>query len=577
MPAVSPHLLPLSRRACAIPLLTPKHKSINKLTNAATEALLWIWPRIFRMVARQERETALLHLRSMPSIVYTSEAAFRCFFCSSLAPVLWGAGLARPVMPRSVRRYRQSPMARSSGLIQGEISLGLVRHAASSMTYRVSRDAGLPQFQYRSSADERIAGKQELRAFIGSGGIGRSYLFRVEDWWFLAPVSYYSQRAAWDMSPGYEPDQRMHFSRRVTESCLNCHASGARSAPGSYNRFPDPPWGEEGVGCERCHGPGEAHVKHGGSIVNPAKLDAERRDSICAQCHLTGEERIERPGRKLSGFRPGERLSDYADYFVMAGAGMRATSHVERLAASRCKQRSGDRLWCGTCHSPHGEPPAQGRAAYFRAKCLGCHGPEVCRRGEDCAGCHMPRSTVIDAGHSVLTDHSIPRRPAQRPRVESDELAAFGGGRPSARALGLAYANLAIRSRRRRHFERAISLLEEAAPKDSLVLTQLGHWEEMRGRVEAAAALYEAALREDPERIVAAVNLGSLAARRGDLESAITLWRGVVERDPATTEAGLNLAVALRQQGKIEQARAILERVLLFDPASEQARRLLNP
>lgn len=467
-------------------------------------------------------------------------------------------------------------MARSTGPAERDLPAGSVRHAPSGMAYRLGVEGGAPYFEYSNLSGSGLSGRQPLRAFIGSGAVGRSYLFSVDGWWFLAPVSYYSQRLAWDMSPGYEPDPRMHFSRRVTESCLFCHATGARAAAGTYNRYAEPPWEEPGVGCERCHGPGESHVKGRGPIVNPARLDPARRDDVCAQCHLTGEERIDRPGQSVSLYRPGGRLLDHAEYLVVAGAALRATSHVERLLASACKQRSGDRLWCGTCHNPHKPTPPGTRAAFFRSKCLGCHQSPQCRRGPDCVSCHMPKAKVIDAGHSVLTDHSIHRHPSVRKAAPTGELVLFGGGRPSARAIGLAYANLAVRTGDRRHLEKAIPFLRNADTKDAPVLTQLARWEELGGRAGAAVALYEAALRDDPHRIVAAVNLGSIAARQGDLERAIGLWKAVFDRDPATTEAGINLAIAFLKQRRFEDARAVLERVLRFDPSSALAHRLLN-
>jgi predicted CXXCH cytochrome family protein len=304
-------------------------------------------------------------------------------------------------------------------------------------------------------------------------------------------------------------------------------------------------------------------------------MESARRDSVCAQCHLTGEERIERPGKRLSAFRPGERLADYADYFVAPGSGMRAASHVERLSASLCRKKSGDRMWCGTCHDPHASPAPDARANHFRAKCLGCHGEQQCRRGAECTGCHMPKSPVIDAGHSVLTDHSIPRRPRVPPLTATTELILFGKGKPGNRALGLAYANLAVRSGDRRQLAKAVQFLQQADPKDSLVLTQLGYWEQMRERIEVAASLYEAALRQDPQRNVAAVNLGNILAQKGDLDRAEVLWREVFERDPATSEAGINLAIALRRKGRLSEARQVLQRALRFDPASAPARSLL--
>src|SRR5579864_4074056 len=46
-------------------------------------------------------------------------------------------------------------------------------------------------------------------------------------------------------------------------------------------------------------------------------------------------------------------------------------SHSEQLALSRCKQMSGDGMWCGTCHDPHHEPVDA--VPYYRSKCLTCH------------------------------------------------------------------------------------------------------------------------------------------------------------------------------------------------------------
>ena len=73
----------------------------------------------------------------------------------------------------------------------------------------------------------------------------------------------------------------------------------------------------------------------GGAIVNPAKLDAARRDAVCMQCHLEGKAAIERPGRHIYDFQPGEQLSDYIRYFVFAdqqGSGLGAVSQFEALA-----------------------------------------------------------------------------------------------------------------------------------------------------------------------------------------------------------------------------------------------------
>jgi hypothetical protein len=192
-------------------------------------------------------------------------------------------------------------------------------------------------------------------------------------------------------------------------------------------------------------------------MINPAKLAPEKRDSVCAQCHLSGEVRVTRAGASWDSYRPGDRLADSTAVFVRADVspGMRVTSHFEKLAQSACKRTAGDRLWCGSCHDPHSVPSAANRAAWFRAKCRSCHAADACRetaanrakRQDDCAACHMPKSTVTDAEHVVYTDHSIPRRPRAAAVVPPAEakLIPFGGAAASPRDVALAYAIVATR------------------------------------------------------------------------------------------------------------------------------------
>jgi hypothetical protein len=105
------------------------------------------------------------------------------------------------------------------------------------------------------------------------------------------------------------------MNRPIDASCLLCHASQPQPIFGTQNRFAEPPFKGGGVSCERCHGPGSLHVEGKAKLVNPAKLDAARRDSVCAQCHLSGEARVERTDKRLARFRPGDRLADYVSFF----------------------------------------------------------------------------------------------------------------------------------------------------------------------------------------------------------------------------------------------------------------------
>jgi hypothetical protein len=128
-----------------------------------------------------------------------------------------GSAACTPCHAAISRSYSQTAMARTSGVIQTEIPTGVVHHLPSGMSYRIESRNQSAFFEYSSSADAPMPGRQQIHAYIGSGVVGRSYLFQIEGWWFLAPVAYYSQKGAWDVSPGYEPDRQMHFSRRVTE------------------------------------------------------------------------------------------------------------------------------------------------------------------------------------------------------------------------------------------------------------------------------------------------------------------------------------------------------------------------
>jgi hypothetical protein len=58
------------------------------------------------------------------------------------------------------------------------------------------------------------------------------------------------------MSPGYDHEQHQGFERPVDVDCLVCHCGGIEEVDGAFHRLNV---GELAIGCERCHGPGEAH------------------------------------------------------------------------------------------------------------------------------------------------------------------------------------------------------------------------------------------------------------------------------------------------------------------------------
>jgi len=472
--------------------------------------------------------------------------------CSSAATYVGNAS-CRPCHTKIYESYSVTPMARSSGRVIATFP-GRFRHAASGVDYHI--DA-------RGAVRFGDAEKQ-LDWFIGSGAAGRSFIYSQDGFLYQAPITFYSQKGAWDVSPGYENDTSTRWNRPIESNCFFCHASQARPIFGTQNRFSSPPFAQDGVGCERCHGPGSDHIAGNGRMVNPAKLDPQRRDSVCAQCHLSGEARINKAGRSIAMFRPGELLSDFVTYFVFESAnvtGVKATGYVEKLYSSRCKIASGDKLWCGTCHETHRARDPSAVVAYYREKCLSCHQVADCQRGLDCRGCHMPRTRAVDGGHGVLTDHSLPRKLSafRSDRPQAWQLVPFKDFDADARSLGLAYADVNLRTQDKNQQNQAVLLLGRG-PRDGEVLARLADLYSRQGNRTRAYQFYNDAFRADPNSVVVLVNLGGLEAERGNAARAIELWQSALERNPGLVEAATNIETLLNALGRAKEAEAHLNR-----------------
>jgi hypothetical protein len=466
--------------------------------------------------------------------------------------------------------YRRTGMARSSGRVTGIEIEGEFAHTLSGVRYRVYRQGGSAYFSFELPG---VYGSRRLEYFIGSGAVGQSYAYSVDGFLYEAPVSWYSRQAAWALSPGYDRYDHLYLTRPVEPACLQCHASRLQPAPGTQNGFETPPFREDGISCERCHGSGEEHVRGRGRMTNPARLAPDRRDSVCAQCHLAGETQV--PMRAQSGytFRVGDRFADHVVTFVWSGGSvdMKVTSHFERLAQSACKRASGDRLWCGTCHDPHRIPAASEKAAYYRGKCLECHEARQCSRGPDCAGCHMPKNPVRDVEHAAYTEHAI-RKPGGpvTPAKGERKLIPFGDARAGDREFGLAYSQVPG------YESRAIECLERAPRDDAEVLTRLAFLYDSGGLQEKAIRLYEESLRIDPAQVTAEVNLGIALMKRGQPEAAMQLWRDALQRSPGLETARLSLAAAQYRSGDLKGAEAGLMKLLDLNPGMKIAREVLN-
>src|SRR5262249_36628739 len=111
------------------------------------------------------------------------------------------------------RKYMQTGMARSSGRVgTGNFTEKL---PAAAGRFRVTHEKESFRMHFNS-------GSRDLKWFIGSGAVGRSYGFEADGFLFQAPVSYYSAVQRWDLSPGYT-GKSLELAKPIEEPCLTCH------------------------------------------------------------------------------------------------------------------------------------------------------------------------------------------------------------------------------------------------------------------------------------------------------------------------------------------------------------------
>jgi tetratricopeptide (TPR) repeat protein len=489
------------------------------------------------------------------------------------------------------KTYAQTVMARASGPATEGLVTGEFTHRPSGIHFRIYLENGKAWMSYDRPNDPEVHGKRELLYSIGSGIKGKTYLFSEKGFLFETPINWYAQEGRWNMAPAYTEAQAMPMTLPALTDCLHCHASGMIApVQGTENLYDGEPFVHGGITCERCHGSGDEHAGAGkGAIVNPAKVSPERRDSICMQCHFEGSVAIEQRGRHLHEFRPGDSISDYVHYFLLEEAKTdtrRALSQFEALSLSVCKQKSGDRMSCTSCHDPHVEPATGEKVAYYRGKCLTCHGEAFGRKHHankpDCAGCHMPALPSAAVAHTEATDHHILRRPSALQLASltlAPRLTPFPATvEPTVRDLALAWETLAQRNMpgASQPAERYLKQAIKESPDDSVLLVSAAFLKQGHGHFDEARNLYERALKLDPYSNAAATNLGVLEAHSGNLTGAVQLWQEAFRRSPHRSAIGMNLATAFCAAGQTKEARNYVLQVLDFNPDLAAAKRLLR-
>lgn len=492
-----------------------------------------------------------------------ADSSERCVSCHAKQV----AGFARTGMANSLGR----PAAQKGGAFRHQISDSRIEieSSAESMTHRLQ--------------SRGLTASYAIDYFVGSGRKGRSYLISIGDRLFQSPASYYAARKAWDVSPGFESEKDLDFDRPIPPECLVCHSGGPRAVAFTTNQYESPPFEWMGITCERCHGDSGQHVAKPSkaNIVNPARLDVRRRDSICEQCHLGGEARIPNPGRHASDFRPGQILEDVLSVYVFDEPGaFKVVSHSEELAASKCATQSGPRMWCGTCHGSH--EPSQQPAAYYRQRCQQCHSSASLAKHamprDDCAGCHMPQRSTYDGGHTAFTDHRIRSKPGRAAAAASAPGKLRAWRAPSAaldrRNLGLAYISAGERYQSASHLDegfRQLSAIEPAFPDDPAVLTSLGAVLQRKGVPGEAARRFLRAARLEPRDARHHLNLAVALAAAGDAVRAITAAETAISLDSSLRDAYLLLAELHDDTAKRDAA---VRRFLRFMPQNIQLRRM---
>lgn len=447
--------------------------------------------------------------------------------------------------------------------------------------------------EFRLSGKDTVHNRLEKISYIvGSGHHTNSHIIDRNGYLYQAPITYYTQSKRWDLAPGYEDGANSRFSRILATECITCHNHLPGHVAGSENKYFDMP---EGIGCERCHGPGQLHVEAmlagrtvdtsrvaDRTIVNPRRLPRDRQTDLCQRCHLQGVA-VLKPGRTFFDFRPGMALGEvmnvflprYADSderFIMA-------SQADRLRQSACYLQSKE-LTCITCHHPHVSVKVTGKEKYNQA-CQGCHVKKGCSapmaerkaKQDDCSGCHMPKSGSIDIPHVSITDHFIRKDYRPAPPV------AGTGGNRFAGLVSLASDRVSPAEMA----EGYLALFDKFVP-DPAMLDSARVWLDrsrdgedrlfpLRVHLLFARGEYGAVGKLADQRDTAGVDAWTAYRLGESCMQSLRHRKGLQFLSRAALQAPLNLefqekyGVALAMGGKSEEAERVFRMVLLEDPS----------
>ena len=517
-------------------------------------------------------------------------------------------------------------------------------HKGSNRYYTmVDRDGRLFQRRHQVGFDKRDTNVLEVEAHyvIGSGNHARTFVHRRADGRLVQlPVSWFAGEGQgtnaegqganakgqgargkgqgyWAMSPGYDKAAHLDFRRVIDAGCMSCH-NGYPRTPVKDDlegpRFTSP--SSEGIDCQRCHGPGRAHIDAINArdldaarraIVNPAKLDRERQLETCMQCHLESTSsplpcQIRRYEHAPFSYVPGKPLGDYFIHFDHApGAGhddkFEIASGAYRLRKSACFQQS--QMTCGTCHDPHDVPRGPAATQHYVTVCKSCHadahateaaspkriesGPVSPKRSEGgCIACHMPKRRAEDAVHVVMTDHYIQRRKpphdllAVRTEAQNAKRLEYRGEvvlyypprlpETADNELYLALAQVQDGSNLAAGIPRLQRAIETHRPSHAEFYYRLARAYARVGDLAADIRWCREALRRDAAFVPALKELADAAMKTGDLAEASEALEKAVSLHPDDANALADLGNVYLQQGRADDAERALGRALAAAP-----------
>ena len=263
---------------------------------------------------------------------------------------------------------------------------------------------------------------------VGSGQHTNSHLLNRNGYVYQAPLTFYTQEGRWDLPPGFENGNNARFNRMIDVECMSCHNSMPQMEENSNRKFASI---GNGIDCERCHGPGELHVKRrtsgeefdeneiDRSIVNPSDLSFDIQMDLCQRCHLQGLNLL-KPQKSFTDFKPGMALSSVFDVYLpqynsTSTSVFDMANHSAQLQKSQCfiqSSKNGKQFNCISCHDPH-QSVNQTSVNHFNSKCIDCHAVTSLSASEqhiaeaNCVDCHMPLSKSADVLHVKVHNHQI--------------------------------------------------------------------------------------------------------------------------------------------------------------------------